>query len=723
MSIDPEGRVLPFQKPGKNPPAEAGSEVAIPDQLRGEVVIGGGIDAELEAANKALPVPVSPTTNLSAPWMTPQERRPILPVWLSEREQFRRASKWAAEYSVHASLLHLIHSPLYVVRILWYAPQGVLALLAAVRKWVSDHEAAPLRKAAVDSQDFSAYKTLAAQRDQRLKLRSIALAVIVATGIAAAAGLWHFTPWWVSVICGGVLLLLLARIGRGADRRILDTATVTSRVRRLSADVVIRAFIAAKLCTDETPITFATPIHRDANGWRVILDLPFGYNADKAIGKRVDIASGLDVDERQVFLDRVRGAAGSARRVEMWVCEVDPLSVPAGKSPLIQAQRVNFWQPWPFGAGPRGEQVQFSLLWASILIGAIPRRGKTFVARLIALAAALDPDVRLYIYDFKGGADWISFARIAHRFQVGNRPDPETGVDPIRALLDDMKELQEEIDERYRTLRRLPTEVCPEGKLTEEIARDPRYGIPQILVAIDEIQRSFEHPDLGKEIEEVLTDLVKVGPAVGVMFVDATQKPDAKATPTRFRDQHGIRFGLYVTSWRVSDVVLGEGAYSEGQDCSKLPPEAKGTGILRGTGDEGMVEGNAIVRTYLADSNDAAAICERGRRLRETKGTLSGAALGQMPSTVKETYSVATDLAVVFGLDEKAHSDVLCARLAERWPERYEGWGPMQLNAALKPYRVTTKQVWGEALDGEMRNRNGVSRTDLMKVLNQEPRG
>lgn len=723
MTTTPEGRVLPFAKPRKEietagDPDEPGTEIAVPDDdtLTGEIVLDNN-GAVPEQRSLPVPVPVNPTGVLSAPWETPGERRQVLPVWLLNREKRRKAAKWAARTTAHQMAFHGWNSPKYLARIMRYVPPGTWALMAATWKWVFDHEAKPLRAAAVASNNFTEYDRLVGRRNQRVKIRSLILAGIVALGVTAVLGVWFFAPWWVSMICAALAVVALAQLGKGADRRLVDQAVVAPRVRRLSADVVIRAFTVAGLCTADSPIAFATPIHLDGNGWRVILDLPFGTTASKAIKKREDIASGLDVDERQVFLDRVRGETGSARRVELWVCEVDPLSVPAGRSPLIKATRVNFWHPWPLGVGPRGEQVMFSLLWASILIGAIPRRGKTFVARLITLAAALDPDVRIYVYDLKGGADWIPFSRLAHRFQLGDRTDPDTGIDPVQALLDDMKELQAEIDERYRALRRLPPEVCPEGKLTEDIGRDPRYKMPQILVAIDEIQRAFEHADLGKDLEDVLTDVVKVGPAVGVMFIDATQKPDKTATPARFRDQHGIRFGLYVPAWQVSEVILGAGAYSEGLDCSKLPPGAKGTGILRGVGDEGSVEGGATVRTYLADSRDAKAICDRGRRLREDKGTLTGAALGEMPTTVQDTYSVAVDVVVVLAHEEKAHSDVLCARLAERWPERYEGWGPRQLGAALKPHKVATRDVWAMGLDGQRTNRNGVVRADVMAVL------
>jgi S-DNA-T family DNA segregation ATPase FtsK/SpoIIIE len=72
------------------------------------------------------------------------------------------------------------------------------------------------------------------------------------------------------------------------------------------------------------------------------------------------------------------------------------------------------------------------------------------------------------------------------------------------------------------------------------------------------------------------------------------------------------------------------------------------------------------------------------------------------------------------GGDEKAHSDVLCARLAEAWPDRYAEWRPAQLSAALKPLGVRTRQVWAEGLDGASANRYGVLRAELAAALDDD---
>ncbi|CAL9579588.1 hypothetical protein SUDANB1_04991 [Streptomyces sp. enrichment culture] len=96
-----------------------------------------------------------------------------------------------------------------------------------------------------------------------------------------------------------------------------------------------------------------------------------------------------------------------------WIADRDLLAVPSGKSPLLGATRVDFWKPFPWGADERGNPVMATMLWLSLLVGAVPRQGKTFSARTIALAAALDPYVRLYVFDGKASPDWRKFALVA----------------------------------------------------------------------------------------------------------------------------------------------------------------------------------------------------------------------------------------------------------------------------------------------------------------------
>ena len=84
-----------------------------------------------------------------------------------------------------------------------------------------------------------------------------------------------------------------------------------------------------------------------------MIDLPAGVTAIDAVGRREKIAAGLDIDEFRVFLERVRGTAGSARRIVVWVADRDPYETASPTSPLGTAKVWDFWRLFPFGADAR----------------------------------------------------------------------------------------------------------------------------------------------------------------------------------------------------------------------------------------------------------------------------------------------------------------------------------------------------------------------------------
>ena len=81
-------------------------------------------------------------------------------------------------------------------------------------------------------------------------------------------------------------------------------------------------------------------------------------------------------------------------------------------------------------------------------------------------------------------------------------------------------------------LRSLAQEVCPENEVSPELAGNRRLGLYPIVLAIDECQDLFGHPDCGDEAGQLATRIIKLGPAIGVMLLLGTQRPDSKSLPT-----------------------------------------------------------------------------------------------------------------------------------------------------------------------------------------------
>ncbi|AXK35887.1 cell division protein FtsK [Streptomyces armeniacus] len=712
--------VVPLRKqsPEQDPPesAEPGEwEAELPDDTPDDE------DQEAEEGDSVDPPRDTLPVSLQE-WMEARDkaRRPVLPQWLRTPRERQAVWKWAVRHYAATTGYHAVRLPIvYTPKILAYSPRGLWRWSSAAGRWVSDAEGKPLRLAAVRDEDAAEYLKLSRLRDARVKLRTAVAGLSSVIGLTATLTLYVLAPTWLLALAVAALTSACGFAGAPADRPLIDPAKVTFRKRKLSSDIITRAFMAAKLTTKDQGITFPRPIGRDGDGWRVVVDLPFGKTFADAMKAHGALASGIDIAPTQLFLDP---DGTSNRRVVLWIADRDPLAVPAGPTPLLGATRVDFWKPFPWGLDERGNQVDISMLWTSLLVGAVPRQGKTFSARTIALAAALDPHVRLIVFDGKASPDWRKFEKVAHR--IGFGIVPKNGFDPVEHLLNSLRELKADVEDRYHRLSELPLHICPEGKLTPEISRDPKLNMPLTLVVVDEVQEYLTHPTHGKEILELLVFLVRVAPAVGVSMETSTQKPDDKACPSELRDQHQARFALRVSAYQVSEAVLGAGSHGEGLDASKLLKSHKGVGILKGMSDEA---GN--VRTFLADGRDADRILTRARKLREDAGTLSGDAVGDAPAA--GTDVLLHDVAAVLGsgaTDVKVWSEVIVDRLAERKPETYGAWAELegrakadQLSTALKPYGIRTEQI-GRRIDGKTVTRRGIVRDHVHAALTERNR-
>ena len=665
------------------------------------------------------PIPVdppnSPIASAADAWKAAAAtRRPIIPAWLRSRAEAAALARWTVGHYTYVGAYYLIRIPLYVSRLIMRAPRGAIRAVAGTARWMSDAEGLPVRLAAVRQEDADDYLRLSRQRDGRVRLRTIVLLAAVAVGAAGAFLLLAATPRWAWYATLAALVGALGLIGSSPDKPLVDVVAVKPRVRKLTADVLMRAFLAAGLCKPDNPITFPMPIMRDGPGWRAVIDLPYGTKADTAIKKRTDLAAGLDLDEVQVWPERVRGTAGSARRLALWVADEDPYAKPSGLWPLIAKGLVDVFEPFPLGEDQRGRIVRLQLMFTSLLIGSIPRMGKTFAARLPALACALDPIVELHLYDGKGGQDWRAFERVAHRVGFGVRDDVVLGlVEDLRAVVADM-------NRRYDTIATLPADICPESKVTRTIAERRSLHLWPVLVSIDEFQRYSGHALYGAEIVDLLTELGKVGPSVGIMLSLATQKPDGRAVPTDLRDNIGTRFALKTMTWQSSEAVLGAGSYTAGYDSSRLQRAHKGVGILLGADDSGAVEEALTVRTNRVPTAEVEAVIARARALREAAGTITGHAAGEHAETTGLGPSLLDDiLTVVPATEPKIWSETIAARLAELRPEAYGGWKPEQVATALKPYGIPVgRQIWStDPATGEKANRKGIRRADIAAAV------
>lgn len=636
--------------------------------------------------------------NPLADWLTVPDA-PILPAWARNWASVRANTGALAKVTWWHTRYHSLRSPKYAAKVVGYSARG--AFRGGRRLWpvlaAQDHTRAikALRaqtKAKPDDTVLAAQAVLA-HRERTIARRwrwGTALGLASAAAVAlnyASLGLQLAAG---CMMCGG-----LAAIGWSDEAQILDHGTPPLRIamdsQQLNDALRATGLLKQGKGDDDGPkVNCVMGPLRDGKGWAVVFDLPRGggKTASDVLAKRTAIAAELGVDEIQVIMSRVRAAhGGNAGRVSMWVADDDPYLAPPTASPLEGMDAFSIWDPIPFGQDARGNRVTLPIVWQSMFFGGLPRRGKTFSQRLLTAAGLLDPYVRHYVCDFKGGQDWIQTRQVAHRLVLGAEED---AILAFRALL---KELLAEMERRFSILRGLPTSICPEGKLTPEIVK--RYNMPFILFTVDELQEAFLAVD-DQEREEIINDMARIarrGPAAGFISNYASQRPDAKSVPTKLREIITIRYSTQVTDQTSSDMVLGKGKASQGADASVLSEEHKGVGVL--------VTGPASFVTVKADMLETAAfntMCAKGRVLREACGQLTGDAANDH-SVIAEASGITispvlSDCLAVMRHSVKIHTVDLLARL-ENLDEDYGDWDAERLAKELEDAGVKrmTKQV------------------------------
>jgi S-DNA-T family DNA segregation ATPase FtsK/SpoIIIE len=169
----------------------------------------------------------------------------------------------------------------------------------------------------------------------------------------------------------------------------------------------------------------------------------------------------------------------------------------------------------------------------------------------------------------------------------------------------------------------------------------------------------------GTEVQAICEDLVRRGPALGIVPAFATQRPDAKSLPTAISANAVLRFCLKVMGQTENDMVLGTSAYKNGVLATMFARTDRGIGYLAGEGDDPQ-----IVRCFYVDAPTAERIVARARALRDRAGTLSGHALGEDPDPVDPAASLLADvLAVVPAGEGRVWNETVIARLVELRPE------------------------------------------------------
>ncbi len=225
----------------------------------------------------------------------------------------------------------------------------------------------------------------------------------------------------------------------------------------------------------------------------------------------------------------------------------------------------------------------------------------------------------------------------------------------------------------------------------------------------------FEHEKYGAEIEEICTDLGKRGPALGIVALFGTQRPDAKSLPTGISANAVLRFCLKVMGQPANDMVLGTSMYKAGYRATMFSRSDRGICWMAGEGDDPRIVASAFV-----DAVGAEQVVARARKMREAYGNITGHAIGETPESGEPSFDLLADILKVVAADEeKVWNEKVAARLATLRPEVYGGWKAETVTTNLRPHGITAQDVWGTTDKGKGTTRRGIARADVTTAITQ----
>lgn len=278
------------------------------------------------------------------------------------------------------------------------------------------------------------------------------------------------------------------------------------------------------------------------------------------------------------------------------------VEVVAGKPvvwPLLNAQRVDFTQPVPVGYSVDGTVEYVTFLERNLLLGGETGAGKSTCIQMLVAAAALDPNVKLYLFDAKL-VELSLWKGCAEKFVEDSTA---TANEVLAQLIREMKR-------RYRFMQ---------ANTLRKLAPSPDF--PLMVVVVDELAEytddgekedpdNKQSPTLGSIFSDRLTRIASLGRAAGIVLISATQEPRYDVVPPKLRNKFVFRWALRCQRPSQLDIILGEG-WREDAPAHKITAAEKGMGYL-------LHEGAQPVRTqafYLSDS-DIRDIAARAEKLR-----------------------------------------------------------------------------------------------------------
>ncbi|GAB2960489.1 FtsK/SpoIIIE domain-containing protein [Streptomyces heilongjiangensis] len=509
---------------------------------------------------------------------------------------------------------------------------------------------------------------------------------------------------WGPLITIGPFLALLALWSVGAHQKAAPAWALPAHVRSgegepITPSIVVKALRDLGIPALRNAIkdmgdagaSMLSPIVIAGCGVEVDVTLPSGVSTIEVQQRRRKLAENLSRHEHEVFIT----IPEAARTVRLWVADSGALDEPIGPSPLVTdetmaADYAKGRAPW--GQDLRGDAAAISLYQRHLLITGLSNQGKTASLRALALWAALDKRVEFRIADLKGVGDWAMFDGLATVLIQG--PTDEHVIEATEMVEDVLEEMNRRIE-----ARRL----------------DPGAVFDPLICIVDEAQVAFMCPAIdndkrpyggSKATSRYFMGVRKIhnqGRAVDVLMWQGTQDPTDQNLPKLVREGAHTRAALALGTESQAVMALGEKAVNGGAAPHLLRQGLdKGTLVVASDGIAIPKGQSAItVRTHYIDDDEAKAITDRAKALRDGVTTLHSIDRG-------EERDPLADVASVMGDAERSYTQDILKRLAVLSEDAYGGWTFGDLKRVLEVAGVEAYKSHG---------RMTVRRDDVARAL------
>lgn len=637
-------------------------------------------------------------------------RKPIVPASMRSKEQRRTLYRWAVLLGGHTLLYHFTRTPKYALKVLWRAPIGAGRLTLKAWKWTVDWENMAIRQVPHVKGDYEGWSKLKQKSEARERLPIAGVVLVVS--VLALCALGALAPWYAIAPAVALGMIVLARAGSPIGRPITDRVVAGPVVRKLTAELTRKAIMATGKVKDPAGIEFPQEIGRDGPGQRALVNLPDGVVATDIIDERDRLAAGFRLPKVQVWPATVPRAHPG--QLEIWIADrpLDRMTPPA--FPLLRTGQTDYFKAVPAGYDPRLRTQYWEFSQKNSLIAGIPGSGKSLDARVLLLAAVLDPLVIPAAFELKGTGDYRAIKPMCPEGMYGSGADEATK----QAMFDFLCWLEDECDRRGPLVEKYTALGLNDTNNVNRAMAEKDARLRPLVAVLDEIQELFTDKELGKEAKAKATSIVKRGRALAIHLIPGTQRIDKESIPRGLSSNIALRACGAVTAHTECDLVLGTGAYSRGARPTEFETavndDPKDSGWVWRVGLGPM----APMRFYYVGNKQAEQIAARAMRMREDIAPVDVSAVKA------QIYNLLDDVQAVWPAgQDQAWSEVLLRGLIQLRPTIYGEWTTDTLAKALKGHLITTAQTWGTDENGKGRNRRGIAHADLLAAITSQREG